>query len=366
MRICFLADAGSVNTVTWANAFAVGLGHDVHVVSVNRKGEFAEPVMLHHLGGEAGTKDTFGKLGYLRSIRRIRRIVEEIAPDVLVGYRVASYGYVGARTGFRPLVVVAQGQYIITPKRSIPKRIFAMTAIREADLLHSWAPHVTERLVELGADPGKILTCHRGIDIARFSPDESVARVPRSLVVTRNLNRWYRIDTIIRAVALARKELGDVTATIAGEGDFADGLREVADESGVGDAVEFPGRVPHAELPGLLRRRSLYVSAVRTDGVSASLLEAMATGCFPIVCDNAANRHWVENGVNGLLVAGDEPERYAEAIVAAMRDDELREKAARLNRSIVEERADSTKNMRAIERAYEGLVNGTTLRERRT
>ncbi len=359
MRICFLADAGSVNTRSWVNAFAEDLGHEVHVVSVNRTGEFAPSVTLHHLGSETGTQDTVGKLAYLRSIGRIRRLVSEISPDVLVGYRVASYGYVGARTGFRPLVVVAQGQYIIAPRRSLPKRVFALTAIREANLLHSWAPHVTERLVELGADPDRILTCHRGIDITLFSPGAADERVPASVIVTRNLCSWYEIDVIVKALALARGEVKELTGNIVGDGDAAEDLRQLADGLGMADAVQFPGRVPHEELPGPLGRSSIYVSAVRTDGVSASLLEAMATGCFPIVRDNAANRHWVEHGRNGLLVAKASPAAYAEAITTACRDQELLVNAARLNREIVTERADSARNMRTIERAYQRLADGT-------
>jgi glycosyltransferase involved in cell wall biosynthesis len=311
------------------------------------------------MGTKSGTQDTLGKLAYLRNVRRIRRLVCEIEPDVLVGYRVASYGYVGARTGFHPLVVVAQGQHIIAPRRSIAKRIFALTAIREADLLHSWAPHVSERLVELGADPNRILTCHRGIDIGRFSPGAEEDRVPNSVIVTRNLNRWYGIDVIVRALALARREIGDITGTLAGDGEAEGELRELAGELGMSDIVEFAGRVPHDELPERLRRSSVYVSSVRTDGVSASLLEAMATGCFPIVRDNDANRHWVTSGENGLLVKGGDPAAYAEAIVAACQDDALRSEAARLNRDIITERADSTKNMRTIERAYQALINGT-------
>ena len=358
MRICFLADAGSVNTRSWVNAFAQDLGHEVHVVSVNRTGQFAPPVVLHHLGTETGTQGTVGKLAYLRNIRRIRRIVQEVSPDILVGYRVASYGYVGARTGFRPLVVVAQGQNIIVPRRSLPKRIFALTAIREASLLHSWAPHMTERLIELGADPDRILTCHRGIDIARFSPGQEAGRDPSSVIVTRNLNRWYRIDVIVRALALARREVGDLTGRMVGDGESESDLRQLAAELDVAEAVEFTGRVPHEELPALLRRSSIYVSAVRADGVSASLLEAMATGCFPIVRDNAANRHWIENGRNGFLIACDHAEAYAEAIVAARMDDRLRSNAARMNRDIVTERADSARNMRTIEHAYQGLIDG--------
>ncbi len=363
MRICFLADAGSVNTRSWVNAFADDLGHDVHVVSVNRVGEMSPSVTLHHLGTDAGTQDTLGKLGYFRSVRRIREIVTEMSPDILVGYRVASYGYVGARTGFRPLVVVAQGEHIITPRRSLAKRIFAMTALREATLLHSWAPHVTDRLVELGADPDRILTCHRGIDLVRFSPGNESDRVPDSVIVTRNLCQWYRIDIIVKALALARREIGGMTGTLAGDGDGAQELRELAGELGLSGVVRFAGRVPHEELPALLRRSSIYASAVRTDGVSASLLEAMATGCFPVVRDNAANRYWVENGVNGFLVAGDDPAAYAEAIVAASRDEGLRSEAARVNRAIAEERADSKRNMRTIERVYQSLIDGRLERE---
>ena len=356
MRMCFLADAGSVNTKSWVEAFSCLLGHDVHVVSINRTGEFDPSVTLHHIGTTDGTQDTRGKLGYLRSIGRVRELIRDISPDIVVGYRVASYGYVGARTGFRPLVVVAQGQYIITPRFSIPKRIFVASALREATLLHSWAPHVTERLVELGAEPDKILTLHRGIDIERFSGAGSEERVPNSFVVTRHLNRWYRIDTVLKAAAQAGREVGGLTGTVAGSGPAEEYLRDVAQEEGLSEAVRFAGRVPHEELPGLLRRSSVYVSAVPTDGVSASLLEAMATGCFPVVRDNAANRHWVEDGVNGLLVAGDEPKAYAEAMVTAFTDDELRRKAMEVNRGLVEDRADNRKNLREIEAAYASLV----------
>jgi glycosyltransferase involved in cell wall biosynthesis len=83
----------------------------------------------------------------------------------------------------------------------------------------------------------------------------------------------------------------------------------------------------------------------------------MATGCFPIVRDNAANRHWIENGRNGFLIAGDRPEAYAEAIVAVRRDDGLRSNAARMNRDIVTKRADSARNMRTIEGAYQRLID---------
>jgi len=328
------------------------LGHEVHVVSVNRDGVLSPSVRLHRIGSTAGTVDAAGKLDLLRSVRPIRRIVEELRPDLVVGYRVASYGYLGARSGFHPLVVTAQGQHIVYPRRSLPKRYFASVAMRTADLLHAWAPHMARRMVELGADPKKVFVCPRGIDVGRFAARPAGGGDEFTVIATRGLHRGYRIDLLVRAVALARREVPGITALIAGDGEAAAELRALAADLGVGDRVRFEGHVPYDALPGLLGRSAVYVSPVPSDGVSASLLEAMACGAFPVVRDIEANRHWVTDGANGFLVRGDDAEAYARAIAAAAKDAALRSRAALENRRVVEERGDIATNMRRIEAAY--------------
>ena len=87
-----------------------------------------------------------------------------------------------------------------------------------------------------------------------------------------------------------------------GGGEAAGELGDLARRLGIGDRLRFEGKVDYARLPELLGSSKIYVSSVWTDGVSASLLEAMARGCLPIVTDNRANRYWVTDGDNGLLV----------------------------------------------------------------
>jgi glycosyltransferase involved in cell wall biosynthesis len=355
MRICFLADSEAINTRNWVDYFADRLGHDVHVVSVNRSGELSPAVRLHRVGSGEGTSGTFGKLALLRHAGRVRRIVWAISPDIVVGYRVASYGFLGAVTGFHPLVVAAQGQPIVFPRRSLPKMVFARTAIRNADLLNSWAPHMTRRLIELGAEPAKILTCPRGIDLELF-PAGGEAVEGASVISTRTLHRMYHVDVIVRAIALVKNEVPGVSGIVVGDGNAATELEEMASALGIRDSVTFEGRVAYGRLPELLRASAIYASAVPTDGVSASLLEAMATGCFPIVRDNEANRLWVEDGRNGFLVRDGDPRSYADAITRALANRDLRSRAAVENRRIVEERGDLSKNMRTFEAAYEELV----------
>ena len=124
----------------------------------------------------------------------------------------------------------------------------------------------------------------------------------------------------------------------------------------MGERISFAGAVANTELPALLRAHSFYASAVPTDGVSASLLEAMACGCFPIVVDNDANRDWVTDGETGRLLTDPSPEAFAAALAAAWQDSSSRERARRTNLAVVRERANLDTNMRTIEERYAALV----------
>ena len=97
-----------------------------------------------------------------------------------------------------------------------------------------------------------------------------------------------------------------------------------------------------------------------SDGMSLSLLEAMACGAFPVVSDIPANREWITHGVNGYLVQLDSPTQLAERIDKAWNQHELRLAAAAHNRALVEEHGDYQKNMRTIESAFVRLVQKDT------
>jgi glycosyltransferase involved in cell wall biosynthesis len=356
MRICFLADAGSINTRSWVDYFADRFGHDVHVVSIKRGGELSPRVTLHQIGPHRSGVRGLDKLTYVTSTRRIRRLLDRLDPDLVVGYRVASYGHLGASIGFHPLVVVAQGQHVVAPGDTRLKFYLARKAIAAADLLHAWAPHTADRLIELGADPKQLFTCPRGIDLERFTVRPRGLDRGLTVIATRALHRSYCVDRIVRAVAIARHEIPEIRAAIVGDGEARAELEALAGELGVADQVNFMGDVDNRELPDLLHRSSIYVSAVPTDGVSASLLEAAACGCFPVVPDNAANRFWIRDGVNGCLLNEDSAEALAGAFVRAWRDTDLRDKAEAENRRIAEERGSLSTNMATIEERYSGLV----------
>lgn len=61
--------------------------------------------------------------------------------------------------------------------------------------------------------------------------------------------------------------------------------------------------VPPDDVPGYCARADVFVLASRTEGLSVSLLEAMAAGCVPVITDTPSGAsEAVEDGRSGVLV----------------------------------------------------------------
>ena len=113
---------------------------------------------------------------------------------------------------------------------------------------------------------------------------------------------------------------------------------ELAKESGLQISILPPS--PNDEIIKLMGRSRIAIGIGLTDGSPVSLLEAIVMGAFPIQADTVSTGEWIRNGENGFLVPAEEPPSIAQAIQRALIDDELVERAAKLNTAIAEQRLD--------------------------
>jgi glycosyltransferase involved in cell wall biosynthesis len=94
-----------------------------------------------------------------------------------------------------------------------------------------------------------------------------------------------------------------------------------------------------------------------TEGVSASLFEAMASNCYPVVTDIPGNQSWIKHRENGQLITIDNIEMLAKELLWAFENSEYRNTAVKKNRKFVEENADYNTNMEIIANKYHELIN---------
>jgi glycosyltransferase involved in cell wall biosynthesis len=175
------------------------------------------------------------------------------------------------------------------------------------------------------------------------------------VVSTRKLEPIYNVGMLIEALPALNAARPETQVLVVGEGPERAALTARAGALG-GERVVFLGQVPHAEMPAVLARGSVYVSTSLSDSTSVSLLEAMASGAFPVVTDIEANREWIDEGVNGFLVPIGQPLVLAARVAQALGDPALRAQAEAENARRIDARATWKHNMAAVEQMFEELV----------
>lgn len=165
------------------------------------------------------------------------------------------------------------------------------------------------------------------VDLSRFSPAERLlSAMSPHIVVTRNLETIYGIDVALKAFKLVLDQLPTVRMTIAGTGDQAQNLHQLAKEFAIDHKVEFVGRLGREEVVALYKTANVLLNASRIDNMPNSLLEAMASGVPIVTTDAGGIPHMVQHQETALLVDIDDSSAMAEAILTVLKDDQLRSK----------------------------------------
>ena len=94
-----------------------------------------------------------------------------------------------------------------------------------------------------------------------------------------------------------------------------------------------------------------------SDGISTSLLEAMALGAFPIQSDSSAANEWIEDNYTGLLVSAEDCVDIADSIKLALLDDQLVDNANYRNWDVISNRAEYNRCKELSLESYNKIIN---------
>ncbi|WP_188049724.1 glycosyltransferase [Flavobacterium sp. GP15] len=299
---------------------------------------------------------------FLFAIFKIKKISRLQKPDMIIAERTTSYGFLAALSGVKPVAIAQQGRTDLWPEKSFSfhlKKMIQKYAFQKADLIHAWGPVMTVSMKERNVAMKKVLVLPKGIDLKKFKNINSANPSKINAVLTRSLLPEYCHDTILKAFSLLNEKGIDFSLTIIGDGNQLTNLKDLARNLNIEKKVNFTGRIANTELPKILQKSNFYISMPITEGVSASLFEAMACNCFPIVTDIPGNRSWIQHRKNGQLIPIDDYEKLASELIWSFENKNFREEAVVKNRKFVEKNADYNINMKIISERYHELINTT-------
>jgi glycosyltransferase involved in cell wall biosynthesis len=203
-----------------------------------------------------------------------------------------------------------------------------------------------------GVQPGRLHLCHNGIDTSVFHPGQTVRKTAvadAELVVgvVCGLRPEKRLDLLLDAfarIAAPRRKL-----VLVGSGTEALALAEQVERLGLGPYCHFePTTSAVAEW---LHSMDVFVLPSRTEGLSNSLMEAMACGCAVIASDAGGNPELVSDGSTGLLFPSGDAEALAVGLARLAENAALRSELGARAAALIRERfslADAARRMAEI------------------
>lgn len=142
---------------------------------------------------------------------------------------------------------------------------------------------------------------------------------PLNACCVARLEHYKGIDVLLHALALVRARGLAVTMRILGDGSQRAALEAQARSLDLSD-VHFAGAVAPELVGATLQESELVILPSRGEGLPLAIVEAMAHGRPVLATRVGGNAEVVDEGVTGVLVAPEQPDALANAIVRLASD----------------------------------------------
>lgn len=304
---------------------------------------------------------------------RLYRLFRELRPDVvhtrnlaalecqvpaaLAGVPVRIHGEHGRDTS-DPHGTVRRYQWI--------RRAYAPFVHRYIALSRDLDQYLRQRV---GIDGARIAQIYNGVDTVRFAPPADASRAPipgcpfagEDLVLIGTVGRLSpEKDQLLLARGfvrlLQRQPALRATArlVIVGRGVLQAPIEQVLREGGVAELAWLAGE--RHDVPDVMRGLDVFVLPSLAEGISNTILEAMATARPVVATAVGGNGDLVDDPHTGRLVPAAEPEAMADALAPLVADAALRHRLGAAGRQRVLERFSLDAMVGAYQRQYEQLL----------
>lgn len=347
MKILMLADPNSSHVVKWAKSLARNnIKVFIFGFTAFDKNLYKENPEIEIFSAEfdknsinTDSRDIHKILIYLKLVKWLKSIVNNIKPDIVHAHMASSYGLLGSLVGFQPFIISMWGHDVFKfPRKSRFHRYALEFNFRRANVLLSTS-HVMAN--EAKRYTGKTIeTTPFGIDLEQFKPIKGIDIFNADDIVigtVKTLEEIYGIETLVRSFATLKDRMPDapLKLLIVGSGEQKEYIQGLIVELGIVDHTVITGQVEHQCVHLYHNAMSIEVFLSNSESFGVSVLEASACG-KPVVVSNVGGLpEVVVDGVTGFIVPPMNPQKAADAIELLIMDVSLRKKMGSAGRLFV-------------------------------
>jgi sugar transferase (PEP-CTERM/EpsH1 system associated) len=274
---------------------------------------------------------------------KLVRLFRKERPHIVHSHNWATLLYTVIAAKIARVPVVIHGEHGYEDQAAIERRLGTKRLLaRHVTRLTTVSSNIERLLIDLWKVPPEQVTyIPNGIDLDRFpeGADASGLRSEFGLQpsnrVLMSIGRFVPVKNfpfLIRSFARVRERHPEARLLLVGAGD-REGLAALADSLGVGEAVLYPGT--RGDVPALLNLADVYVNSSTFEGMSNTILEAMAASRPVVATAVGGNHELVREGETGFLVPSGDEEALVDRLHTLLDDDALRSEMGAAARKVV-------------------------------
>lgn len=188
-------------------------------------------------------------------------------------------------------------------------------ALKWADVITVISKEAFDHYTNLGYN---VIQVPNAIDISSLEKNAD-KRYPKQVIFAGRLSREKGINSLI---SIAQKLSDDIHLIILGAGPEEHKIIELTKNY---KNIHFLGYQNKKETISLIRGSDILIQPSLQEGISSTLLEAMACKTAIIASNVGGNKEIIENGVTGILVEPQDTQSFVKKITEILHNDQLRE-----------------------------------------
>lgn len=150
-------------------------------------------------------------------------------------------------------------------------------------------------------------------------------------IYTGRMDGWKNVDLLVDSFIKYHRCNSNSVLYMVGDGPEYEHIKSKITSSGAMDYIFLPGRLDHKKIVRLLKSSDIFLFPSKGEGVSLSILEALAAGLPVVGFDVIGVRNFVIHKETGILVAEQAPDPFVDGIkMAAVFYRELSDKCVKL------------------------------------
>jgi glycosyltransferase involved in cell wall biosynthesis len=333
---------------------------DVRVAALTRGGPNAEVLQQHGIPctliGKRFKFDPF-------ALGRLKNLIRDERPDVLHSWLFAANAYARLVAGKadRPRVVVSER--CVDSWKSGWQLWLDRRQIRRTQRLVANSNSVAEFYRGQGFPAERITVIPNGVELPDFTPDDRLAvlrefGIPddsRVVGYVGRIARQKRVRDLVWAMQLLRQLRDRVHLLIVGDGPERKKVEGFARHVGCDHLIRFAGHRDDASR--LFAAIDVFWLASDFEGMSNSLMEAMAAGIPSVVTDIPPNRELVEDGRQGFVVKPGDSVGFAQFADRILGDPELHRRLGAAARERMRAEFSVEKMVQSYARLYRAVAD---------